>query len=522
MSDVDRNVDLAGLSRAPATLEAPRRHWLWTAVPIALLAAFAFILRDAIAELLTERVPVTLTRPTQLEEPGLEADAPRTLLTQAAGWVEPDPFPVHAPALAAGVVLEVLVQESDAVTAGQPLARLIDEDARIARDQARAQVAVAQAEVALAAADQRIAEASYEAAIDVTAARDAARAQHAGRVAAAAHASAAVRGGLAAVSLAESELVVQRALEVAGTSGPRQVEIAEADLEGAESRLATLRAAEAVAAAAAGDAAAELTRAEQHLELRLEEQRTVETSLARLARAQGALDLARATLEAAELALSRTVIVAPQDGVVLERLATAGDPLTTGAPVCSLYDPSALRIRVDVPQAEVGTLGMGQEAEILADSRPGTAYAGEVLRVVQLADIQKVTLEVQVRVLDPDGLLRPDMLAQVRFFSRAEESTSPGADRRRRRLAIPRALVTDGRVWVHDPDGDLAVRRAVKTGVERPGPDGTPLVEVLEGLDWTVELIDMGREMLPTDGAPEGVPVEVNEGSAGNAQEERP
>jgi hypothetical protein len=82
--------------------------------------------------------------------------------------------------------------------------------------------------------------------------------------------------------------------------------------------------------------------------------------------------------------------------------------------------------------------------------------------------------------------------------------------------------VTDGRVWVHDPDGDLAVRRAVKTGVERPGPDGIPLVEVLEGLDWTVELIDMGRELLPTDGAPEGVPVEVIEGTAGNAQEERP
>ncbi|MDB4417353.1 efflux RND transporter periplasmic adaptor subunit [bacterium] len=515
MSTVDQNVDLAGLSRKVPSIQPPRRGWMRAVVPLTLLGAFAFILRDAIGELLTERIPVTLTRPVRLEGPG-QTVTQRTLLTQAAGWIEPDPFPVHAPALAAGIVLEVLVQESDEVKEGQPIARLIDDDARIARDRARGKLTVSEAEVDLAAAELRIAEASFEAAIEVTAARDAARARHSGRVAAAAEAAAAVRGGVAEVSLAESEVQVQRALEEAGTSGPRQVEIADADLEVAAGRLSALRAAAALASAAAGEAAAELTRAERHLELRFEEQRLIDTGRARLARAKGAVDEARASLAEAMLALNRMVIRAPQDGIVLERLAVTGDELEAGGPVCSLYDPATLRVRVDVPQADVGALAPGQEAEVLADSRTSRPYAGEVLRIVQLADIQKVTLEVQVRVLDADNLLRPDMLAQVRFFSGAEPAAEGPAAQATRRLAVPAELVRDGAVWVHQPEGNLAVRREIKTGPERRGPDGQRLIEVLEGLDWTVELIDRGRDRFPSDAPTAGVPITLTQ-QAGRA-----
>ena len=38
--------------------------------------------------------------------------------------------------------------------------------------------------------------------------------------------------------------------------------------------------------------------------------------------------------------------------------------------------------------------------------------------------------------------------------------------------------VREGAIWVHDPDGDLAVRRQLKLGEERTGPDGQRLIEV--------------------------------------------
>ena len=522
MSGVDRDIDLSGLSRTETQLDPPRRSWLRVLVPLGILLAFAFTLRDAIVELMTERVEVTLTRPVLLEGEGAAPGAARTVLVQAAGWVEPDPFPVHGPALAAGVVREVLVQESDAVRAGDPLATMIDDDARIRRDEARAQVAVREAEVALAAAEARIAEESFTAAIEVTAAHDAARARLSGAESAAEHTEASVREGEAKVALAESEVQVQQSLAEAGTSGPRQVEIAEADLEAARGRLAGLRAEAARARATVGEVRAEVERTRRHLELRFEEQRLVETTRATLARARGALDQATAALEAAELELDRMTVRAPQDGIVLERLAVAGDELKAGAPVCSLYEPERLRVRVDVPQSDVEALVVGQEAEVLSDSRPGRPYAGEVLRIVQLADIQKVTLEAQVRIQDADALLRPDMLAQVRFYSRADAAAPADASGDgRRRLAVRRDLVTEGSVWIHDPAGDRAVRRPVRTGAEVQGPDGTPHLEILEGLDWTVELIDGGRSSLPSAAGAEGVPITIRRTAgedAGGAQ----
>ena len=69
--------------------------------------------------------------------------------------------------------------------------------------------------------------------------------------------------------------------------------------------------------------------------------------------------------------------------------------------------------------------------------------------------------------------------------------------------------------------GDRAVRRPVRTGAEVQGPDGTPHLEILEGLDWTVELIDGGRSSLPSAAGAEGVPITIRRTAgedAGGAQ----
>jgi len=86
LSSVDQHVDLSGLSRGEPSLEPPRRSWLRTVVPLALLGTFAFILRDAIAEMLLQRIPVTLTRPVLLTDSAASTPTQRTLLTQAAAW----------------------------------------------------------------------------------------------------------------------------------------------------------------------------------------------------------------------------------------------------------------------------------------------------------------------------------------------------------------------------------------------------------------------------------------------------
>ena len=75
-------------------------------------------------------------------------------LVQAPGWGEPDPFGVFAGALVEGVVKDVLVLEGDAVAEGQPVATLVDDEARINLQRAKANVLHLQAKLLMTEAER--------------------------------------------------------------------------------------------------------------------------------------------------------------------------------------------------------------------------------------------------------------------------------------------------------------------------------------------------------------------------------
>ncbi len=94
--------------------------------------------------------PLTLVRAVPVvvrtaNAPSLQSRGP---IVQAPGWIEPAPFAMSAPALTAGVVREVLVLEGDHVTAGQVVARLIDDQAKLSLRRAEAEVEVKSADLA--------------------------------------------------------------------------------------------------------------------------------------------------------------------------------------------------------------------------------------------------------------------------------------------------------------------------------------------------------------------------------------
>lgn len=491
-------IDLDALTRerkGGSELRPPRRTLRWL-VPLALLLGFGALLAWSLGDALRGALEVRILRPVPVLE---QSGAPRSssgVVAQAAGWVEPDPFPVRVTALVPGVVRELYVQESERVEAGEVVARLFDEEARLVVARARASCERSQAERALAAAELAAAEASFEAALEVRERAAAAHARLDGRRAEAEHRAQAVLKGRAQVTLAEEELLVQRELAAAGAAGPRQVEIAQARVAEARGELAILEADAALAAADAREAQAAEERAARDLELRIEERLRVEGARARLALASAQCDENGAMLASAELALERTELRAPVGGIVLERLATPGSELAGEATAAlTLYDPTSIRVRVDVPQQDLAQLFVGQRAEIESDARPGRPYAGEVLRIVRRADIQKVTLQAQVRVLEEADLLRPEMLVQVRFFGREPEGSAggPGASAARgAAVAIPARLLVDGsRAWIVGGESQRAELRELKLGARRG-----ELVVVEEGLDLSHELIDADPRLL--------------------------
>ena len=101
-----------------------------------------------------EVVPVIVKRAT-FQQSG-------TPLFQAAGWIEPRPTAINVPALAPGVIEDLLVVEGQLVKQGDPIAHLVSIDFEIAVKQAQAALLTAEGELNRAIAEEKAAQARLD------------------------------------------------------------------------------------------------------------------------------------------------------------------------------------------------------------------------------------------------------------------------------------------------------------------------------------------------------------------------
>src|SRR5690606_7887824 len=106
---------------------------------------------------------------------------------------------------------------------------------------------------------------------------------------------------------------------------------------------------------------------------------------------------------------------APFSGVVVLKDAEVGEVVSpnvmggasTRGAVATLVDFASLEVQADVPETSLKAVTVGAPARVFLDAFPERPYAGEVSRVWPTADRQKATVEVRVRLLEPDQRLRP-------------------------------------------------------------------------------------------------------------------
>ena len=96
MSELKPDIDLETLARPATEIKQPRRFKVIYLVPLTILVIFLLVLSGSIRELLLEKTEVTVVRPSVVT--GVVAPA-GTVVLQAAGWVEPEPFPVSVTSL---------------------------------------------------------------------------------------------------------------------------------------------------------------------------------------------------------------------------------------------------------------------------------------------------------------------------------------------------------------------------------------------------------------------------------------
>jgi HlyD family secretion protein len=149
-------------------------------------------------------------------------------------------------------------------------------------------------------------------------------------------------------------------------------------------------------------------------------QEDIEAARGSLLQAQGQLAYVQSLLDA-------TQIRAPVSGTILERTAEKGELVTaqfasaadTGGPrgsVVALADLTDLQVELDISQNDFAKLGPKQRAVITTDAYPDREYKGVIDEISPEGNRQKATVQVKVKILNPDDYLRPEENANVRFL----------------------------------------------------------------------------------------------------------
>lgn len=277
-----------------------------------------------------------------------------------------------------GRVAEVLVDEGDAVVAGQVIAKLDDEPLQADLAEAEATTAAQRAQLDL------------------------------------------LREGNRQEDIAQAQATVEE----------RTASLTNA--QGDVDRLQTLRGTGAIAerswldaVARRDEAAAQLRGAQQALS----EQRAG-TRRQDIQQAASNVDRAQASAERIRIQVRDTVLLAPSDGTILTRAIESGAnvPRGTTAFTLALAEPVWARIFVDA--ANLGLVAPGAMVNITTDAAPGKVYRGRVGYVSPTAEFTPKSVETpelrtdlvyraRVIILNPDSRLRQGMPITVQFANGA-------------------------------------------------------------------------------------------------------
>jgi HlyD family secretion protein len=186
-------------------------------------------------------------------------------------------------------------------------------------------------------------------------------------------------------------------------------------------------------------ARAALARAEENLGRQQDALREIKETTALPTTAESALAAARADLAAARAALEHTRLRAPVAGTVLDVDARAGEMATPAPerPLVLLADLSALRVRAELDERDLGKVKVGQRAMVRANAFKDRTFSGTVRSIAQFVGPSRIgsrgprtklsDVDVVQVVVDLEDSKPLAVGMQVDVYFRAESSERTGS-----------------------------------------------------------------------------------------------
>jgi HlyD family secretion protein len=198
---------------------------------------------------------------------------------------------------------------------------------------------------------------------------------------------------------------------------------------------------------------------------------------------QESLLQAQATLDKAQERLEKTVFRSPIDGIATSvdikegETAISGTTNISGSNLITLADPSSILIEVQVDEADIANIRVGQKADIFAVAFPDNALEGEVQSIATTAKRaqgrQGLSFKVKILLADSNAVaVRPGMSCRAEIFTESKNKT----------IAVPSESVIFAKQEKHNDDsteesaeenldhvfvlvGGKAVKRSVELGI---------------------------------------------------------
>jgi RND family efflux transporter MFP subunit len=122
---------------------------------------------------------------------------------------------------------------------------------------------------------------------------------------------------------------------------------------------------------------------------------------------------ARDQLRAIDLELEKTRIAAPFDGVVARRYIRLGQKVAVNDRMFWVTETSPMNVRFTLPQEFVGKVRVGDSVGLFSADNPNHKYGAKITLLSPVVDPSSGTIDVQARVAEPAGDLRPGMTVTV-------------------------------------------------------------------------------------------------------------
>ncbi len=189
--------------------------------------------------------------------------------------------------------------------------------------------------------------------------------------------------------------------------------------------------------------------------------------------------VARQEVNEAQWRLDKTQIRAPFKGKITERFITVGQHIRPGDQVLTVADFDPLVARIYLPERDVWTLKIGQEARVSLDGG-AASLEGRIQKIAPMVDTATGTVKVTVEATERLAELRPGAFVTIDIVKERREAV----------VLVPRESVIRelGEAHVFVTENDAAVKRIVTLGLEEDG-----MVEIVSGVESGDNVVVAGQ-----------------------------